>query len=137
MTEMQAALGQSQMTRLDRYVARRNQLAERYDRLLSGLDITRPHRRADALSAFHLYVIRMDPARRRAVFDTLRAAGIGVNVHYIPVHLQPYWRDRGFAPGDFPAAEAYYASAISIPLFATMTDAQQDEVTARLAEALG
>jgi UDP-4-amino-4,6-dideoxy-N-acetyl-beta-L-altrosamine transaminase len=137
MTEMQAALGISQMTRLGAFVARRNALADRYDRLLADLPLERPGRSAAAVSAFHLYVIRVDAARRRAVFDHLRAGGIGVNVHYIPVHCQPYWEGHGFRPGDFPVAEDYYARAISIPLYAGMTEAQQDEVVARLAEALG
>lgn len=137
MTEMQAALGVSQMARLQDYVARRNVLADRYDRLLAALPLDRPGRFAPAISAFHLYVIRVDAARRRAVFDHLREGGIGVNVHYIPVHRQPYWEGHGFRPGDFPVAEEYYGRAISIPLFATMSEAQQDEVVARLADALG
>lgn len=136
MTELQAALGVSQMARLSEYVARRNALADRYDLLLAELPLMRPGRQAETLSSFHLYVVRVAPERRRAVFDHLRAHGIGANVHYIPVHTQPWWRARGFAAGDFPAAEAYYAQAISIPLYATMTQAQQDEVVARLAEAL-
>ncbi|TYB87594.1 UDP-4-amino-4,6-dideoxy-N-acetyl-beta-L-altrosamine transaminase [Oceaniovalibus sp. ACAM 378] len=136
MTELQAALGVAQMARLEDYVARRNALAERYDRLLSDLPLRRPGRLSGVLSAFHLYVIRVDPARRKAVFDHMRAAGILVNVHYIPVHTQPYWRDHGFASGDFPAAEAYYAAAISIPLYATLSDEQQDRVVAELARAL-
>lgn len=136
MTELQAALGTSQLARLGDYVARRNALADRYDRLLADLPLERPTRQAGTLSAFHLYVVQVAAARRRGVFDHLRGHGIGANVHYIPVHTQPYWRRHGFAPGDFPAAEAYYAGAISIPLFATMTEAQQDAVVARLAEAL-
>jgi len=136
MTELQAALGVAQMARLEDYVARRNALAERYDRLLSDLPLRRPGRLSGVLSAFHLYVIRVDPARRKAVFDHMRAAGILVNVHYIPVHTQPYWRDHGFSSGDFPAAEAYYAAAISIPLYATLSDEQQDRVVAELARAL-
>lgn len=136
MTEMQAALGVSQMSRLSQYVARRNSLADRYDQLLADLPLDRPGRRQDTLSAFHLYVVRVAAERRRAVFDHLREAGIGVNVHYIPVHLQPYWEGHGFRPGDFPVAEEYYARAISIPLYAGLTEDQQDEVVARLAEAL-
>jgi dTDP-4-amino-4,6-dideoxygalactose transaminase len=136
MTELQAALGVAQMTRLHAYVARRNALAERYDDLLADLPLDRPGRLAAAHSAFHLYVVRVDAARRAEVFDRLRAGGIGVNVHYIPVHLQPYWAGQGFRPGDFPVAEDYYARAISIPLYATMTEAMQDEVVDRLAEAL-
>lgn len=136
MTDLQAALGIAQMRRLDEYVARRNALADRYDALLAGLPVDRPGREAGVLSAFHLYVVRVDADRRRQVFDALRAGGIGVNVHYIPVHTQPYWRDHGFAPGQFPEAERYYARAISLPLYPAMTEAQQDEVVARLAEAL-
>lgn len=137
MTDIQAALGLSQMRRLDPFVARRRQLADRYDRLLAGLPLRTQGRIPDADSACHLYVVVLDdPGRRRPVFEALRAAGIGVNVHYIPVHTQPYYRALGFRPGDFPAAEAYYAGAISLPLFASLTDAQQDEVVSHLREAL-
>ncbi|MFV2033656.1 MAG: UDP-4-amino-4,6-dideoxy-N-acetyl-beta-L-altrosamine transaminase, partial [Halocynthiibacter sp.] len=109
MTELQAALGCAQMARLADYVARRNALADHYDRALGDMALKCPGRQDDTRSAFHLYVIRVAAARRRAVFDTLRAAGIGVNVHYIPVHLQPYWRALGFEAGMYPVAEAYYA----------------------------
>lgn len=137
MTELQAALGVSQMTRLDTYVTRRNAFADRYDRLLGNMALARPGRLDGAYSAFHLYVVRVDATRRRAVFDALRSNGIGANVHYIPVHLQPYWQGHGFKPGDFPVAEDYYDRAISIPLFATMTEDQQDEVVSQLGSALG
>ncbi|WP_417713920.1 UDP-4-amino-4,6-dideoxy-N-acetyl-beta-L-altrosamine transaminase [Pseudophaeobacter arcticus] len=137
MTEIQAALGLSQQLRLADYVEARNALANRYDRLLADLPLDLPGRLEATRSAFHLYVIRLhDASRRREVFETLRANGIGVNLHYIPVHLQPYYRDLGFAEGDFPAAEDYYSRAMSIPLYATMTEAQQDEVVARILEAL-
>ncbi|NNE81310.1 MAG: UDP-4-amino-4,6-dideoxy-N-acetyl-beta-L-altrosamine transaminase [Silicimonas sp.] len=136
MTELQAALGVSQMTRLDEYVARRNALADRYDKLLTDLPVDKPGRLERAESAFHLYVIRVDAARRRAIFDHLRANGIGVNVHYIPVHTQPYWQRFGFRVGQFPASEDYYARAISIPLYPGMTEADQDEVVRVLTEAL-
>lgn len=137
MTEMQAALGLSQQDRLAEYIEARNVLAERYDQLLADLPLDLPGRLEGVRSAFHLYVIRLhDATRRRAVFEELRAAGIGVNLHYIPVHLQPYYRDLGFADGDFPAAEDYYSRVISIPLYATMTEAQQDEVVASLQDAL-
>lgn len=136
MTELQAALGLSQMARLEEYVTRRNALADRYDRLLEGLPVARPGRLPEAYSAFHLYVIRVAPERRRQVFEDLRANGVGVNVHYIPVHTQPYWRARGFAEGQFPAAEEYYSRAITLPLFPGLTEDQQDEVVGHLAEAL-
>lgn len=140
MTELQAALGSSQLQRLETMHAKRAALAERYDGLLAGLAVKRPARAADRVSAWHLYAIELDPTRtsatRRQVFDALRAAGIGVNVHYIPIHTQPHYRRLGFQPGDFPNAEAYYAQAISIPLFPEMTPAEQDHVVATLAAAL-
>ncbi len=137
MTDIQAALGVSQMTRLETYVTRRNDLATRYDQMLADLPLDPPGRIEQALSAYHLYVVRVDAERRRQVFDSLRANGIGVNIHYIPVHLQPYWQDYGFQRGQFPNSETYYSRAISIPLFPTMTEADQDKVVAELAEALG
>lgn len=136
MTDLQAALGVAQMRRLEEYVARRNALAERYDSLLRDLPVDLPGRMDTAYSAFHLYVIRVDAGRRREVFDHLRANGVGANVHYIPVHTQPYWKRFGFADGQFPAAEDYYARAISIPLYPAMTEADQDTVVRVLAEAL-
>lgn len=136
MTDMQAALGVSQMARLDAHVARRHVLAARYDALLADLPVTTPRRDANVHSAFHLYVILVPPAARNAVFQALRDAGIGVNLHYIPVHMQPYYRRLGFRSGDFPLAEAYYRAAISLPLYPTMTEAQQDQVIAKLREAL-
>jgi UDP-4-amino-4,6-dideoxy-N-acetyl-beta-L-altrosamine transaminase len=136
-TDLQAALGLSQMQRLDAYVARRHALADRYDRLLAGLPLQLPVRDQANRSGLHLYaVVLKDVSRRRAVFDALRAANIGVNVHYIPVHLQPHYRAMGFKPGDFPMAEAYYAGAISLPLYATLSDAQQDTVVDVLNNAL-
>lgn len=135
MTDVLAALGSSQMTRLDAWIARRGELAKRYDTLLAPLPLVTPHVIAEAASARHLYVVQVkDGAKmdRRALFDALRADKIGVNVHYIPVHLQPYYRRMGFKPGDFPAAEAYYARALSLPMFAALTEAQQDRVVERL-----
>lgn len=134
MTEMQAALGASQMTRLDAFVARRNVLAARYDRLLADLPLTRPVQNPDSYSAYHLYPIQVEDRAR--VFAYLRENGIGVNVHYIPVHTQPFYSARGFARGDFPAAEAYYDHAISIPLYAGLTEADQDRVVEVLRAAL-
>lgn len=140
MTEMQAALGVTQMERLDSYVARRHQLAQRYDDLLSGLPITKPWQHPDSYSGLHLYVVRLqlDQIARthRQVFDALRELGIGVNLHYIPVHTQPYYQRMGFAAGDFPEAQRYYAEAISLPMFQTMTEAQQDEVVAAVRKAI-
>jgi UDP-4-amino-4,6-dideoxy-N-acetyl-beta-L-altrosamine transaminase len=137
MTDMQAALGLSQLKRLDAMHARRAALAERYDGLLAGLPLKRPARMADRVSSWHLYAIELDTdIDRRRIFEALRAADIGVNVHYIPIHTQPFYRRLGFRRGDFPAAEAYYAQAISLPLFPEMTPAEQDRVVAVLAAAL-
>lgn len=136
MTELQAALGVTQMQRLDQYVARRHQLARRYDDMLTSLPVTAPWQHADSYSGLHLYVIRLhlDQIQKthRQVFEALREHGIGVNLHYIPVHTQPYYEHMGFKPGDFPQAQIYYQEAISIPMFQTMTDEQQDEVIAAL-----
>ncbi|WP_347312324.1 UDP-4-amino-4,6-dideoxy-N-acetyl-beta-L-altrosamine transaminase [Defluviimonas sp. SAOS-178_SWC] len=134
MTELQAALGVSQMTRLQEFVARRHEVAQRYDRLLGNLAVTRPRQSPDSHSALHLYPIQVEDRAR--VFADLRAAGIGVNVHYIPVHTQPFWRKRGFRWGDFPVAEGYYRRAISLPLYPGLTEADQDRVVAALSEAL-
>lgn len=137
MTDIQAALGVSQMTRLDSYVTRRHELANRYDRALSDLQLTTPKQSRDTHSSFHLYVVQLhDSTRHRQVFEELRNAGIGVNLHYIPVHLQPYYQRRGFAVGDFPKAENYYSRAISLPLFPTMTEDQQNEVISNLTATL-
>ncbi len=136
MTEMQAALGVSQMTRIETYVARRHAIARRYDALLRGLPVVRPAQSADASSAYHLYPVRVPAADRLRVFENLREAGIGVNVHYIPVHLQPWYRAMGFSPGDYPEAERYYSEAISLPLYPTMSEAQQDQVVAALRAAV-
>lgn len=141
MTEMQAALGISQLQRLDAYVARRHWLARRYDRLLAALPIVTPWQHPDAYSAMHLYIIRLKTAEigdvHRRVFASLREQGIGVNLHYIPVHTHPYYRAMGFDIGNFPEAERYYTEAISLPMYPTMTEAQQDQVIFALERALG
>lgn len=136
MTELQAALGVSQMSRLASFVAARHQLANRYNEKLAQLPITLPYQLPDTYSGLHLYVIRLNLSAitksHKQVFDELRAAGIGVNLHYIPVHLQPYYQRMGFNVGDYPEAERYYAEAISIPMFHGMTHEQQDEVVMQL-----
>lgn len=140
MTELQAALGVSQMERLDQYIVRRHQLAARYNDLLAALPVVTPWQHVDSYSGLHLYVIRLqlDKVTRshRQVFESLREQGIGVNLHYIPVHTQPYYAQMGFKPEDFPVAQAYYREAISIPMFQTMSNEQQDQVVAAIAKAL-
>lgn len=140
MTELQAALGVSQLERLDDYVARRNALAERYDSQLANLSVVTPWQHPDSYSGRHLYVVRLKPGEistsHRKVFESLREQGIGVNLHYIPVHTQPYYQAMGFQRNDFPEAQRYYAEAISLPLYPTMTTAQQDEVVSALQQAL-
>jgi dTDP-4-amino-4,6-dideoxygalactose transaminase len=136
LTDMQAALGLSQMVRLDEYVARRHALAQRYDESLVELPVVTPWQHPDSYSGLHLYVVRLELTKvskpRRAVFEGLRAQGIGVNLHYIPVHTQPYYSKMGFRKGDYPEAERYYEEAITLPLYPTMTEAQQDQVVAAL-----
>lgn len=135
MTDMQAALGYSQLTRIDDFIARRHVLAARYTALLADLPLVTPHLVSNAYSSFHLYVIRVkEEAKksRRQAFDAMRSAGIGVNVHYIPVHLQPYYQQLGHKAGDCPNAEAYYADAITLPLHYKMSESQQDFVVSTL-----
>lgn len=140
MTELQAALGVSQMSRLDAYVTRRHDLARRYDVALKALPVTTPWQHPDTYSGLHLYVIRLQTDHikksRLQVFADLRDAGVGVNVHYIPVHTQPHYRRMGFDTGAFPQAERYYAEAISLPMFPTLSEQQQDEVIAILGSVL-
>ncbi|QXI51931.1 UDP-4-amino-4,6-dideoxy-N-acetyl-beta-L-altrosamine transaminase [Pseudomonas alvandae] len=140
MTELQAALGVSQMERLDQYIARRHQLAARYNDLLAALPVTVPWQHPDSYSGLHLYVIRLQLDKisksHRQVFESLREQGIGVNLHYIPVHTQPYYAQMGFKPEDFPVAQDYYREAISIPMFQTMSDEQQDQVVAAINQAV-
>lgn len=140
MTDLQAALGVSQLARLDEFIERRNALAKRYDSLLAGLPLQLPKVAPGVTSAFHLYVIRLsaDTVHRthREAFDCLREQGIGVNVHYMPVHLQPYYRDLGFDPGLCPEAELHGQEAISLPLYPGLSEGQQDKVVLALKGAL-
>lgn len=136
MTDLQAALGSSQLQRLDAFLNARQTLAGRYDNLLADLPVTLPTRLPHRQSAWHLYPVQVAPERRRAVFEAMRAAGIGVQVHYIPVHLHPYYRNLGFRPGDYPHAEAYYRGAFSLPLYPSLTESEQDSVVSALSNAL-
>jgi UDP-4-amino-4,6-dideoxy-N-acetyl-beta-L-altrosamine transaminase len=133
MTDMQAALGASQMTRLNDFVARRREIAAVYDDAFANEPIAVQWQEPDTASAWHLYVIRLrgaDMARRAAAFAALREHGLGVNLHYMPVYLQPFYQRLGFPAGLCPEAEAYYREAISIPLYAGMSDADVQTVIA-------
>ncbi|KAA1174714.1 UDP-4-amino-4,6-dideoxy-N-acetyl-beta-L-altrosamine transaminase [Marinobacter salinexigens] len=140
MTELQAALGVSQMERLDDFVSRRHKLARRYDELLADLPVVTPWQHPDSYSGLHLYVIRLKLGElgvsHRQAFESLRDQGVGVNLHYIPVHTQPYYESMGFSADDFPEAMQYYREAISIPMFHGLTFEQQDEVVEALKRAL-
>jgi UDP-4-amino-4,6-dideoxy-N-acetyl-beta-L-altrosamine transaminase len=140
MTDLQAALGVSQMTRLEQYVGKRHEIAQRYNQQLANLPATLPWQHPNSYSAYHLYVIRLQldkiRATHRQVFEALRAKDIMVNLHYIPVHTQPYYRQTGFQPGDFPEAEKYYREAISIPMHPTLTTSEQDYVVSSIKEAM-
>jgi len=123
-TDMQCALGVSQIKRLNSYIDKRNEIAEQYQELLKELPLKLPMVKKDCLNAFHLYAIQVLPESgktRKEVFDYLRANQIGVNVHYIPVHRQPYYENLGFKKGDFPVAEKYYENAISLPMYPGLT----------------
>ena len=133
MTDFQAALGTSQMKKLDRFIATRRTLARRYHELLKGLPLAMPP--ASDHTGWHLYVVQVE-AQRDRIFKALRDANIGVGVHYIPIHLHPYYRGLGFKEGQFPNAEGFYARCLSLPLHQGMSEADQDRVVATLKTAL-
>ena len=137
MTDIQAALGVSQLKRLDDYVSRRHELSTRYNELLKGFPLVIPYQYSDGYSAFHLYIIRLkNKNKHKQVFEYLRKNGIGVNLHYIPVYNQPYYEAMGFKKGYCLEAENYYNEAISLPMYATLSEVDQDKVVAVLHEAL-
>ncbi len=140
MTELQAALGISQMMRLTEFVATRHKIAERYDFLLKDLLVKIPYQLEDTYSGLHLYVIRLQldetSATHKEIFDELRANQISVNLHYIPVHIQPYYKTMGFRYGDFPASEQYYKEAISLPMYPGLAQSDQDKVVQVLTSSL-
>lgn len=141
MTDIQAALGLSQMARLAEFVAKRQSIATRYDQAFAGLPLQRPWQHPDSHSSYHLYPIRLNLSEiektQRQIYDALRAAGILVNLHYIPVYRQPYYEAMGFKAGYCPESERYHREAISLPIFPTLTDAQQDEVVSGLRKVIG
>ena len=140
-TDLQAALGISQMKRLDDYVTRRHEIAKCYDERLAKLPITTPYQSSDSYSAFHLYVIRLQQLENKKikhsqVFKKFHDKGIKVNLHYIPVHTQPYYKNLGFSTGDYPMAEAYYSDAISLPIYPSLTVDQQNKVISTIQEVI-
>ena len=136
LSDLHAALGITQLQKLDEFVAKRRALARRYQQALQQLPLQLPCEQSYQSSAWHLYMVEVLQHDRAEVFKQLQAKGIGVNVHYIPIHLQPYYQALGFKPGDFPQAEKYYQGALTLPLFPSMTDEQQDLVIQALTEVL-
>jgi UDP-4-amino-4,6-dideoxy-N-acetyl-beta-L-altrosamine transaminase len=141
MTDMQAALGLSQMQRLDEFVTKRHDIARRYDKVLADMPVVVPWQHLDCYSAYHLYVIRLKldeiNKTQRQVYDRIHASDILVNMHYIPVYRQPYYERMGFSAGYCPEAEQYYSESLSIPLYPGLTEAQQDKVVEVIGEAIG
>lgn len=141
MTDIQAALGASQMTRLDAFVARRRELAARYNALLHDLPFVTPYVMGGANPSWHIYVVRMIPDRigktKQQIFEEMKEQGIVLNLHYIPVHRQPYYEKLGFRQGDFPESEKYYEEAFTLPLYYDLTDDEQDQIVGALKKALG
>jgi dTDP-4-amino-4,6-dideoxygalactose transaminase len=140
LTDIQAALGSSQLTRLSAQHARRDALAMRYDGMLANVPLKLPARLDDRQSAHHLYVVEIDASQtsvsRKSVYEHLRNNGIGANVHYIPIHLHPDYCRLGFKKGDFPVSERYYEQAITLPLYPALTESQQNYIVATLASAI-
>jgi dTDP-4-amino-4,6-dideoxygalactose transaminase len=140
MTDIHAALGLSQMSRLGEFVAKRHEIAKRYDQLLADLPVVIPWQHTDGYSSFHLYVIRLKrdeiSLTQREVFTALRAAGILANLHYIPVYRQPYYERLGFVQGYCPVAERYFQETMSLPMYPQLTTIQQDRVVTALSAAL-
>jgi len=141
MTELQAALGISQMDRLEEYVLQRNQIAIKYNKGLECLPVAIPWVHPDTYSAFHLYVVRLKleevSCARRQVFENLRSMGVNVNLHYIPVHTQPYYQKMGFKLGDYPESERYYEEVISLPIFPLLTDEQNNYIISAVVKSIG
>lgn len=140
MTELQAALGLSQLAKVDKFVARRRQLADRYNELLKDLPLKLPYQNPETDSSWHLYIVRVDfnkvKKTKKQIFAEMKAKGVCLNLHYIPVHTQPYYKNLGFKHGDFPFSEKYYEEAFTLPLYYSLTDEQQDCVVSALKEVL-
>ena len=139
MTDIQAALGLSQSKRLEEFISKRHRIAAKYHQELSHLPIILPWQCPNGYSSFHLYVIQVQDGcgiKRKELFDRMRKFGIFVNVHYIPIHTQPYFASKGFKKGDYPIAEKYYENALSLPLFVDLNESDHDQVLSCLKEAL-
>ena len=140
MTDMQAALGCSQMDSLDEFVARRRYLVKRYNEKLKGLPLRTPYQDEATNPSWHIYIIRVDFTKvklsKKEIFARMRDSGIVLNLHYIPVHTQPYYQKLGFQKGDFPVSETYYEEAITLPLYYDLTDEQQDQIIQALKDVL-
>jgi dTDP-4-amino-4,6-dideoxygalactose transaminase len=140
MTDMQAAVGLSQIQRLDEFVIRRHEIAERYDAKLRSLPITMPHQASATCSSYHLYPIRVNETgsgkAQRQVYEALWQNGVAANLHYIPAHRQPYYERLGFKVGDFPEAEQFHREVISLPMYPTLQQQRQDIVVQILADSL-
>lgn len=140
MTELQAALGLSQLAKVDKFVARRRRLAERYNELLKDLPLKLPYQNPDTDSSWHLYIVRVDfnkiKKTKKDIFAEMKAKGVCLNLHYIPVHTQPYYQNLGFKYGDFPVSEKYYKEAFTLPLYYSLTDEQQEYIVNSLKEVL-
>lgn len=140
MTELQAALGLSQLAKVDKFVARRRQLAERYNELLKDLPLKVPYQNTDTDSSWHLYIVRVDfnkvKKTKKQIFAEMKVKGVCLNLHYIPVHTQPYYQNLGFKHGDFPVSEKYYEEAFTLPLYYSLTDEQQEYIVNSLKEVL-
>lgn len=140
MTDVQAALGYSQLTKVDKFVARRRQLAARYNELLKDLPVKLPYQNPETNSSWHLYLVRVDFSKvkktKTQIFAEMKEKGICLNLHYIPVHIQPYYQNLGFKNGDFPVSEKYYEEVFTLPLYYSLTDKQQDYIVDALKEVL-
>ena len=141
MTDMQAALGYSQMQKVNEFVSKRRYLAKRYNELLKNINgIQLPDQNEDTKSSWHLYVVRVDFSKisktKNQIFAEMKEKGICLNLHYIPVHTQPYYENLGFKGGDFPNSEKYSEDAFTLPLYYSLTDEQQDHIVKSLVEVL-